>query len=85
MKALQSSYPGDHYCPNNLAEVNWKSEWFSHVSKYPRSYWESSENQRKFLEVIAMTHKINEPTDWKRVTTAAIIKSGGSVRTTYMN
>jgi len=66
MKALQSVYP----------DTEWKPQWFR-VIRYPREYWNSTENYRKFLDKVANDFHIQTFSEWQRVSQTSIRNSGG--------
>lgn len=44
-----------------------------------RSFWETQENQRNFLDMISRRYHISHPTQWKRVPLTLIRSKGGKV------
>lgn len=48
------------------------------ISKYPRSYWDSVENRKYFLDELSTKLNIKEPKEWGRVTTHRIRELGGA-------
>lgn len=65
---------------SKILDIDWKREWFPRVSKYPKTYWNSFENCRKFMEVIASGAHIRSPSEWRKVSFALIKSEGGMVR-----
>lgn len=55
-------------------DVEWKQEWFF---KHPKMYWESIDNQKEFLNNIALLLHIKNPIDWGKVTTQQFVELGG--------
>lgn len=84
--ALNVIYPGKNgNRGSNTAETKWKREWFQGLSKYHNKYWETVENQRKFLIEIATKNSISGTRDWKKISTALISRAGGKgLLKTYM-
>lgn len=66
-------------------EVEWRPEWFINARKYAQGHWDSQENQRKFLDIIALQYNIINPSDWKRVTAALLRSKGGQVRASFLH
>lgn len=62
---------------NVYNEIKWEREWFEYLPKYPDSYWDSTENQRNFLDSIASEYHIRQSRDWKRVSKTVIKNKGG--------
>lgn len=56
-------------------EIDWKREWFFQL---PRSYWQSTENSRKFLDEVAIKLNIKNPSDWGKVTNKVMHEYGGA-------
>jgi hypothetical protein len=46
-------------------------------NKRPNGYWEQKENQRLFLDQLAIKWNIQKPEDWKKFTTTSLLKEGG--------
>jgi hypothetical protein len=59
-------------------EIEWKREWFG-GSKYPRNFWNSTENYRIFLDKVARENLIKKSTDWQKISHSLIRTSGGNV------
>lgn len=51
--------------------------------RVPLRYWESQENQRKFLEQFAIQNNIKQPYEWGKVSVQKIKSSGGSFLNEY--
>lgn len=67
-------------------EVEWKREWFSSLAVVPKAYWSSMENRRKFMDKLTKDFNIRNPSDWGKLTTRDIRKSGGvSLLSNYYN
>lgn len=47
------------------------------AKRLPHSHWNSSENQRLFLEKIKKRFNIQEPTDWGKVSVRELKNAGG--------
>lgn len=45
---------------------------------YPHSHWDSQEARRAFLDRVAAEHRVEQETDWKRVTVKHVLDMGGS-------
>src|SRR5688500_8813372 len=57
-------------------EIQWKAEWFG---RYHKGYWLDHLNRRNFLEKVRKEHHISQPSDWGKMTIAALkSKRGGS-------
>lgn len=54
-------------------------KWFTHVPKLSRKYFDTQSNQILFMNEIAQKYKLNTASDWKRISSSLIIKSGGKV------
>ena len=61
-------------------EREFKKEWFHHIPKYPKEFWNNLNNSQKFLDQISNEHNINTSNDWKRITISLIKKNGGQVK-----
>lgn len=61
-------------------EIAWKRSWFPHIPLLPRSYWNKKENQKEFMDQVAIQYGIQKATDWQRITLTLIKNKGGSVR-----
>lgn len=59
--------------------MTWKREWFINLPKHSPSYWNSQENQRNFMDAIAMQYNIRSLGDWQKVTVSLIKGNGGKV------
>lgn len=64
----------------NLADVEWKREWFSNL---PKTYWISVDNQKKFLEEIKVKLNVNHPSDWGKIQLRKIYALGGRTLLKY--
>ena len=64
LNALQSNYP----------HIEWNANNFR---KYPRNYWDSLQNQRKFLTEISQSLNVNKLEDWANISQSKIIQYGG--------
>lgn len=62
---------------NYHSYAKWNNEYLVAVSNVPKSYWNSAENQRKFLDEIKNKFHIKEPRDWGKVTVRDIQSAGG--------
>lgn len=60
----------------------WKREWFPRIPIFGRSYWDSDENSKKFLDSLAMQYNLQDLGDWRRVSVALIKSKGGRVNAT---
>lgn len=58
-------------------DINWKREWFPKVPLFPRTFWISHENRRKFLDSLTLHFKIKAPSDWGKVTIQDFNRLGG--------
>lgn len=47
------------------------------IPTFPKAYWKSSTNKRKFLDEFKLKFKIIQPKEWGNITTQNIVKSGG--------
>lgn len=61
------------------SETSWKREWFPNAPKYPATYWESSDNQKQFLDSIASQYNLTKVTDWQKISSSLIKSKGGRV------
>lgn len=48
------------------------------MKKYSKGFWQSKENQRKFLLEVGRKYGILQPQDWGKITQQNIIDEGGS-------
>lgn len=83
-RCLKSVYKGAN-CLHSLTckDVHWKREWFSNL---PKSYWESLENRKEFLDEVATKLQIKKSSDWGNVSIATIHElGGGSLLSGYFN
>lgn len=55
-------------------DINWKVDWFA---GHPKSYWNSIDNCRIFLDEVAHKRNIKKPSDWGKITQEEIIDLGG--------
>lgn len=65
-------------------DIEWKKDWFLHIPQkppIPKSYWNSMENCREYLDSIARNYNLISSEDWRKVTNSLIVKKGGSVFT----
>lgn len=46
--------------------------------KVPKSYWNSMENRRTFLDSIAAKYNIKKPSDWGKLKIGVIYENGGT-------
>lgn len=44
---------------------------------FPRSYWKSKENRRKFMDGVAKKLNVKSPMDWGKVTIQQVFELGG--------
>lgn len=51
----------------------------------PKSYWQSTSNRKKFIELIAKKLKIKEPREWGKVTKSRFCELGGASILLYYN
>ena len=65
---------------NILNDRKWDLEKFT--SK-PRKYWNSKENQQKYLKELRLKIGIKKKEDWYRITKDQIIKYGGNYYSIY--
>lgn len=78
-RALQHLYPGISVslAKGNDKETQWKRSWFSSLPEYPKNYWNSICNRKKFFDELSSNYQIVNPSDWKRVSMSLIRKRGG--------
>lgn len=60
-------------------EIQWKREWFSNLSRFSNTYWNSVENCRQFMDKIAVNSNVILERDWRKVSLALIRSNGGQV------
>lgn len=63
---------------SNIEDVEWKQEWFPNRKIFPKMFWKTQENRRKFLDDLKTEFDIQEPKDWGRVKIKEFRKRGGS-------
>jgi hypothetical protein len=68
IKTLQAIYPEHQHVWHNYK---------------PRGYWKDLHNQKKFLDSLMLKWNINKPEDWFNITTAMVLKEGGSFIRSY--
>lgn len=79
---LKSVYKGFFHLlrlTTNLPEIEWQVKWFPKVRRFPKRYWNSIENCKKFLEDVALSSNIKEMSDWRKISNAFIRTRGGTV------
>lgn len=64
----------------DMVEVKWNPEWFTE-KRLPQQYWNSMENQKRFLNTLATEYHLSNVVDWNRMTGALIKRKGGYVIT----
>lgn len=80
MDCLQSIYKGTFFLDLLCKiETKWKREWFSHIPRFSKYYWNSEENCRKFMNEIAKHSNIISPRDWRKVSLSLLRNTGGHV------
>lgn len=78
-KTLATIYPGLNNTLFIFKEISWDPKWFKFCQRVPSSFWNISTNQKRFFDNIAEKNQISSPTDWLRVSTTLVQKSGGQV------
>jgi hypothetical protein len=66
IETLKKIYPGIFLRRKlylRISDIKWKEEWFIPDN----NWWDSLENQRKFLDKIAKKHEISSLEDWKKI------------------
>jgi hypothetical protein len=51
----------------------------------PRGHWKDKENQKAFLDQLAIKLNIQKPEDWYKVTSQLVLEKGGSFLAKYYN
>lgn len=67
-------------------DIKWERKWFRNRPNVPKNYWKSMENQKKFMDELAIKLNIKDPRDWGKQTTRVIYELGkGSLLNGYYN
>jgi hypothetical protein len=51
----------------------------------PLGYWKDKQNQKEFLDQLAVKWNIQKPEDWHKVTIDMVLKEGGNFIVSYYN
>jgi hypothetical protein len=46
--------------------------------RVPNGYWQNIQNQRAFMDRLAVKYDVKKPEDWKRVFAKTVLKEGGT-------
>lgn len=79
---LQAVYEGLNLQLLRKIDIEWKREWFANLPKYERSFWNSEENCKHFLNKIATEVNIQTTNDWRKISISLLKNNGGNVSNT---
>lgn len=60
-------------------DIEWKREWFPNLPVFPKTYWNSMDNCRMFLDKLAKNYNISSLNDWRKISGNLISRRGGKV------
>ena len=58
--------------------MDWKLEWFPHLTEYFNGFWNKKKNQRNFMTKFAKKFHIKKPEDWGNITLNLFMQAGGT-------